>query len=143
MRGIVFLILFGISGLFAVESKEMIVYKSPYCGCCEDWIKIMKEKGFNVKAVNVQDVNIIKQKLGITPNNASCHTAIVDNYFIEGHVDYSAVKKMLAEKPNIKGLTVPGMPIGSPGMKQGNIKQPYDVLSIDYEGNTKVFESHR
>jgi hypothetical protein len=130
------------TSLFAVEGVKMTVYKSPYCGCCTKWVDIMKEKGFDVSTQMVNNVNEIKAKVGITRETASCHTAIVDGYVVEGHVNYSAVKKMLDEKPNITGITVPGMPIGSPGMEQGNIKQAYNVIAINKDGSTFVYEKH-
>ncbi|KAB7883127.1 DUF411 domain-containing protein [Poseidonibacter ostreae] len=130
------------SSVFAMEGKKMTVYKSPYCGCCTKWIDIMKTKGFEVKTIMSNNMNEIKSKVGISKNMASCHTAIVDGYVIEGHVDYSAVKKMLTEKPNIIGITVPGMPVGSPGMEQGNMKQAYNVLSINKNGSLAIYEKH-
>ena len=130
------------TSVFAMEGKNMTVYKSPYCGCCTQWIDIMQNKGFNVTTKKVDNVNEIKAKVGITRDTASCHTAIVDGYIVEGHVNYSAIKKMLENKPEIKGLTVPGMPIGSPGMEQGNIKQPYNILYINEDGSTGVYEKY-
>ena len=130
------------SSVFAMEGKTMTVYKSPFCGCCAKWIDIMKSKGFEVKTIETNEVNTIKQKAGLQAGQTSCHTAFVDGYVVEGHVDYSAVKKMLVEKPNIIGITVPGMPVGSPGMEQGNTKQAYDVLYVNKDGSTGVYESH-
>lgn len=130
------------SSVFAMEGKLMTVYKSPSCGCCNDWIDIMKNKGFEVNAIETNEVNSIKQKAGLQAGQTSCHTAFVDGYVIEGHVDYTAVKKMLEEKPDIVGITVPGMPIGSPGMEQGNIKEAYNVLYLNKDGTTGVYESH-
>lgn len=130
------------TSIFAMEGKEMTVYKSPYCGCCTKWIDIMKEKGFKVKTIMSNNMNEIKANVGITPKTASCHTALVDGYVIEGHVNYSAVKKMLTQKPNIVGITVPGMPIGSPGMEQGNMKQAYNILAIKNDGSTDIYEKH-
>ncbi|MFA9374535.1 MAG: DUF411 domain-containing protein [Poseidonibacter sp.] len=130
------------SSVFAMEGKTMTVYKSPSCGCCTKWIDIMKNKGFEVKTIETNEVNTIKQKAGLQAGQISCHTAFVDGYVVEGHVDYSAVKKMLVEKPNIIGITVPGMPVGSPGMEQGNTKQAYDVLYVNKDGSTGVYESH-
>ena len=130
------------SSVFAMEGKPMTVYKSPSCGCCTNWIDIMKSKGFEVKTIETNEVNTIKQKAGLQAGQTSCHTAFVDGYLVEGHVDYSAVKKMLDEKPNIIGITVPGMPIGSPGMEQGNTKEAYDVLYVNKNGSTGVYESH-
>ena len=130
------------SSVFAMEGKTMTVYKSPSCGCCSKWVDIMKSKGFEVKTIETNEVNTIKQKAGLQAGQTSCHTAFVDGYVVEGHVDYSAVKKMLVEKPNIIGITVPGMPVGSPGMEQGNTKQAYDVLYVNKDGSTGVYESH-
>ncbi|CAI8224991.1 MAG: DUF411 domain-containing protein [Sulfurovum sp.] len=134
--------LFIATSLYAVEGTKMTVYKSPYCGCCTKWVDIMKAKGFDVDVKMVDNVNAVNKKLQIDPKLSSCHTAIVDNYVVIGHVDYSAVKKMLDEKPNIKGITVPGMPIGSPGMEQGNMKQSYNVLSINGDNSVGIFEKH-
>ena len=130
------------SSIFAMEGKTMTVYKSPYCGCCSDWIDIMKTKGFKIDVIETNEVNNIKQKAGLQAGQTSCHTAFVDGYVIEGHVDYSAIKKMLVEKPNILGITVPGMPIGSPGMEQGNTKQAYNILYVNKDGSTGVYEAH-
>jgi len=130
------------SSAFAMNNKEMTVYKSPYCGCCTKWIDIMKSKGFNIETITTNKVNEIKQKVGITSKTASCHTALVDGYVVEGHVNYSAIKKMLTNKPDIVGITVPGMPIGSPGMEQGKHKDSYNVLSIDKDGSLKVYEKY-
>jgi hypothetical protein len=130
------------SSIFAMEGKTMTVYKSPSCGCCSEWIDIMKSKGFKVDVIETNEVNNIKQKAGLQAGQTSCHTAFVDGYVVEGHVDYSAVKKMLVEKPNILGITVPGMPIGSPGMEQGNTKQAYNILYVNKDGSTGVYEAH-
>ena len=130
------------SSVFAMEGKLMTVYKSASCGCCNDWIDIMKNKGFKIKAIETNEVNSIKQKAGLKAGQTSCHTAFVDGYVIEGHVDYTAVKKMLEEKPDIVGITVPDMPIGSPGMEQGDIKEAYNVLYLNKDGSTGVYESH-
>ena len=130
------------SSIFAMESKTMTVYKSPFCGCCSDWIDIMKTKGFKIDVIETNEVNNIKQKAGLQAGQTSCHTAFVDGYVVEGHVNYSAIKKMLEEKPNIIGITVPGMPIGSPGMEQGNTKQAYNILYVNKDGSTGVYEAH-
>ena len=130
------------SSIFAMEGKTMTVYKSPSCGCCSDWIDIMKTKGFKIDVIETNEVNNIKQKAGLQAGQTSCHTAFVDGYVIEGHLDYNAIKKMLVEKPNILGITVPGMPIGSPGMEQGNTKQAYNILYVNKDGSTGVYEAH-
>ena len=130
------------SSVFAMEGKTMTVYKSPSCGCCTKWIDIMKSEGFKVNSIETNEVNTIKQKAGLQAGQTSCHTAFVDGYVVEGHVNYSAIKKMLEEKPNIIGITVPGMPIGSPGMEQGNTKQAYNILYVNKDGSTGVYEAH-
>ncbi|WP_419763577.1 MAG: DUF411 domain-containing protein [Arcobacter sp.] len=142
MKKIILSLLFIATSIFAMEGKTMTVYKSPYCGCCEKWINIMKSKGFDVKTIETNSVNEVKKRVGLQAGQTSCHTAIVDGYFIEGHVDYSAVQKMLNEKPNILGISVPGMPIGSPGMEQGNMKQAYNIIYINKDGSIGVYEKH-
>lgn len=143
MKKTLLLALMAVSFSYADMSKEMTVYKTPYCGCCGNWISQMKDKGFKINTIVKDDFNEIKEKHGVTAATASCHTALIDGYVIEGHVDYSAIKKLLTEKPkNIKGLTVPGMVVGSPGMEMGNKKMPYNVMAIKKDGSTEVYEKH-
>ena len=142
MKKIILPIVLLATSLFAIQGKEMIVYKSPSCACCDKWVDIMKENGFKVTTLMTNSVYEVKAKVGITRETSSCHTALVDGYVVEGHVNYSAVKKMLDEKPDIKGITVPGMPIGSPGMEQGNMKQSYNVLYINGDNSTGIYEKH-
>lgn len=130
------------SSLFAVQGANMTVYKSPYCGCCTKWIDIMKKNGINVNVVEVDDVSSVNKRMGIPSELSSCHTAVINDYVVIGHVDYSTVKKMLEQKSDIFGLTVPGMPMGSPGMEQGNMKESYNVLSLNNDGTVSVFEKH-
>jgi hypothetical protein len=122
----------------AVSADTVVVYKSPTCGCCTKWVEHMKDNGFVVVAHDVNDVTPMKQQLGVPANQTSCHTATVGGYSLEGHVPADLVRKMLAEKPSFRGLTVPGMPMGSPGM-EGIVKQNYDVLSFDAQGNVQVY----
>jgi len=126
-----------------VSASEMTVYKSPTCGCCSAWIHHLEVNGFQVNAIDMQDVTPRKIQLGITPQTASCHTGVIDGYVIEGHVPAADIRRLLEEKPeNIRGIAVPGMPIGSPGMEMGDRKDAYDVLAIDKDGNTSVFAKH-
>lgn len=128
---------------YAEILKEMTVYKTPYCGCCGNWIKAMEKEGFKVNTIVKDDFHEVKEANGITAKISSCHTALIDGYVIEGHVDYSAIKKLLTEKPkDIRGLTVPGMVVGSPGMEMGNKKDPYNILAIKKDGSTEVYEKH-
>lgn len=105
------------------------VTKDPSCGCCGDWIAHVRAAGFPVRVVESDDVFSLKHRLGVTDDLASCHTAEVDGYVVEGHVPAGAVKRLLAERPAGIGLAVPGMPAGSPGMEYpGAAPQPYDVI---------------
>lgn len=143
MKKIIFLGLIAATLSYAEIAKEMTVYKSPYCGCCGKWIDAMKKDGFKINTMVKEKFNDVKAKNGITQNTASCHTALIDGYVIEGHVNYSAIKKLLSEKPkDIKGLTVPGMVVGSPGMEMGNKKMPYNILAIKKDGSTVIYEKH-
>jgi len=117
------------------------VYKSPTCGCCGKWISHLEANGFKVTAKNSNNLASIKQQLGIQPQLQSCHTAQIGNYIVEGHVPAADIKRMLAEQPDIDGLAVPGMPMGSPGM-EGARKDNYDVLAIKKGNNPKVFNSY-
>ena len=125
----------------AYAAGEVMVYKDAYCGCCTAWIDHMKANGFTVKFENRTDMNEIKQSKGLSRELASCHTAVVDGYVIEGHVPASDIKRLLAEQPAVTGLAVPGMPMGSPGM-EGPRKDAYDVLTFTKGGKTTVFSSH-
>jgi len=115
----------------------MVVYKSPTCGCCADWIDHIEAAGIVVEVRDVQDINQVKMQQGISRNLSSCHTGLIDGYIVEGHVPAEDVLRMLEERPQIKGLSVPGMPIGSPGMEQGSPAdyQAYDVIAFDGAGN--------
>lgn len=120
------------------------VYKDPQCGCCSLWVKHMEDAGFQLQAKNVNDLSGIKQDFGIGRSQQSCHTAVWDNgqsrYVFEGHIPASIIRQFLQDKPeNARGLSVPGMPVGSPGMEQGNLRMPYDVLLLKSDGATEVY----
>ena len=117
------------------------VYKSPQCGCCEKWVDHMKSAGFKVITHDTNTVAEYKTRLGVPLAMGSCHTAEVGGYFVEGHVPAGDVKKLLAEKPQAKGLGVPGMPASSPGMDDGS-KTPYEVLLVGKDGSTTTFARH-
>ena len=120
-------------------SPEIHVYKSPTCGCCAKWVTHMKAAGFNVTVEDVIDMAGVKQRTGVPLDLSTCHTAVVGAYVIEGHVPARVVKRFLEEAPEVAGITVPGMPMGSPGMEGPN-PQPYDVIAFDGKGNRTVFE---
>ncbi len=114
------------------------VYKSPSCGCCTLWVDHVKEAGFEVVVNDIHDLSEIKAGAGVPARLQSCHTAIVDGYALEGHVPADLIQRMLAERPAVAGLAVPGMPMGSPGM-EGPRKDPYDVVTFDAKGETTVY----
>jgi hypothetical protein len=125
-----------------VAASEIYVYKNPYCGCCNKWIAYLKEQGYAVKSENNSMLPAMKEVIGVTPELTSCHTAVVDGYFLEGHVPAEDIKRLLDERPDIKGLAVPGMPIGAPGMEQGDTKERYDVIAVKKDGSTYVYSTH-
>lgn len=112
-----------------ISKKTITVFKDPTCACCEGYIAYLKKEGFDVKVVNTNDLLSIKEKYKIPPNFQSCHTAIIDNYFIEGHVPVEAINKLLREKPNVDGISLPEMPPGSPGMG-GEKKGLFEIYSL-------------
>jgi len=116
----------------------VLVYKTEGCGCCNAWVEHLRAAGFEVDARNVTDIASIKAGAGIGPSVSSCHTALVDGYVVEGHVPADVIERMLAERPDIAGLAVPGMPVGSPGM-EGDGAKPYEVLALDRQGRTSVY----
>ncbi len=121
---------------------QMMVYKSATCGCCKLWIKHMEDNGFVVKSADVEDMDKVKADNGVPKAAASCHTGIVNGYVVEGHVPADAVLRLLKEKPaDVRGIAVPGMPVGSPGMEvEGGFKQAYAIVTIDKAGKTKIYE---
>ncbi|MEO8484214.1 MAG: DUF411 domain-containing protein [Acidobacteriota bacterium] len=129
-------------GVAGQAKPTLIVYKDPGCGCCEAWVTHMKANGFAATVTNTSNVDAIKKQHGVTDALASCHTALVGGYVIEGHVPAADVTRLLTEKPKtIKGLTIPGMPASAPGMDLKPFK-PYTVLSFDAQGKTAVYASH-
>lgn len=128
----------------AAETPQIEVWKSATCDCCIKWVEHLEANGFPVK-VNAADTAMLQQlkrQVGIGKDLASCHTAKIDGYVVEGHVPASDVKRLVAERPDAVGLTVPGMPIGSPGMEKGDEVEPYDVILIKKDGSTEVFAKH-
>jgi hypothetical protein len=128
--------------LAAEKPIEIVVYRSPSCGCCGKWLEHLKQNNFNVKDIVTDDMQAIKDKYGVSKEMASCHTALVDGYVIEGHVPAADIKELLRIKPKVTGIAVPGMPSGTPGMEMGGRKDPYNVMSFDRENHYQVFKSH-
>lgn len=127
---------------WAEDDLTMKVYKSPSCGCCGDWVDHMEENGFEVDVTDTNNMNQVKMDAGLNPQLASCHTAFVGDYVIEGHVPAADVRRLMEEQPNAHGLSVPGMPMGSPGMDIGDRKDHYQVLLFNKAGQTRVFAEH-
>jgi len=121
---------------------EVVVYKSPTCGCCSNWAEYLRDNGLTVRIEDVADLTAVKAKLGVPPELQSCHTAVIEGYVIEGHVPIEPIRRLLEERPEIVGLAVPGMPTGSPGMEMpGRPADSYDIVAFDEAGNTSVYES--
>ena len=118
------------------------VYKNPDCGCCGAWVEHLKAAGFPVKVIETADTGPVRRRHGIPDAFGSCHTGVVAGYALEGHVPAGDVKRLLASKPAAAGLSVPGMPVGSPGMEVGSRKDPFQVLLIDKAGRSSVFASY-
>ena len=133
----------GLNGQLQAEDglKDIHVYKSPTCGCCEKWADHMRDNGFDVVTHDVQNLQPIKEKAQLRPGLGSCHTAFIDGYAIEGHVPAEDVRRLLEQKPDAHGLTVPAMPVGSPGMEMGDRQDDYQVLLYGEDG-VKVFAEH-
>ena len=146
-------VLFGLAGMSAAliggpswaqaALPKVAVTKDPSCGCCGNWVTHLKEAGFPVEVTDSSDVSRLKVRLGVPKALASCHTAEVDGYVIEGHVPASAIKRLLAERPTGKGLAVPGMPVGSPGMEvEGAAPESYEVVLFG-NGKRTTFARYR
>ncbi len=125
------------------SQKSMTVYKDPSCGCCEAWANAMVDADFEVHVRPTDDLASIKDRMQVPSSVEGCHTAVADSYFIEGHVPLEAVERLLNERPDIRGLAVPGMPNGSLGMGDNPAVASYDVISVDKQGNTSVYMSVR
>lgn len=117
------------------------VYKSSACGCCGAWVEHLRKNGFRMIAHDVADVTGYRQKLGIPQALGSCHSAAVADYAIEGHVPAADIRRLLRERPKARGIAVPAMPLGSPGM-EGPRKDPYETLLFQRDGSYVVFERH-
>ena len=121
-------------------APSVTVYKSPTCGCCSKWVDHMRANGFEVTAHNVEDMNAVKEKYGVPAKLGSCHTSLVGGYVVEGHVPADVVKRLLAERPKVAGLSVPGMPASAPGMDVPGRNDPYTVVGFDRAGQLTVYE---
>lgn len=130
----------GLISFSAMANDLITVYKPLNCDCCEKWITHIKDNGFEVKVIEARELKSIKQRYGISPQLASCHTGVVNNYAIEGHIPAIDIKRLLKTKPDIIGLTIPGMPQSAPGMDIPG--HPYKVVSIAKDGTTKTWSRY-
>jgi len=133
---------FPVAGVAMAAGESMVVYKDPNCGCCHAWADAMKKAGYLVTAENVDDLDAVKKRFAVPADLQGCHTAVVAGYYIEGHVPLDAVTRLLAEKPEIAGLAVPGMPAGSLGMGD-DPGASYDVIAVGKDGAGKLYQSVR
>ena len=125
-----------------VDSATMVVHKNATCGCCAKWVDHVRQAGFKVAVRNEASIDAVKARLGVPAKLASCHTAEVAGYVIEGHVPAQDIQRLIRERPAAKGLAVAGMPQGSPGMEQDGQVDPYDVILFGGENPEVVFAHH-
>lgn len=135
-----------IAGLFAglaqaAEPISIDVHRDPNCGCCKAWISHLQDNGFSVNDHVESDMSAVKQRLGVPPRLASCHTGVIDGKFVEGHVPAADILK-LRQQPDLLGAAVPGMPAGSPGMEMGDRQQAYQVIGLDQQGKERVLADY-
>lgn len=121
----------------SLDGTEVTVYKSPNCGCCGGYVQYLKDNGLNVKVVEKANLDPLKEEHGIPDDMLSCHTSVIGKYFVEGHVPIEAVKKLIAEQPDVDGIALPGMPAGSAGM-QGVKSAPFVVFAVK-DGQSSEF----
>ena len=133
-----------LSMIGSAHAAAMDVYKTATCGCCAAWVSHVRAAGFDVTVHEVSQAELYERKrdLGLEPGLASCHTALIDGYIVEGHVPAADVRRLLRERPDVAGLAVPGMPLGSPGMEYGNRRDPYNVVAFGDDGTLRVFSSY-
>jgi hypothetical protein len=126
------------SGARPDPAHTAVVYKDANCGCCTKWVDHIRDAGFTTTSHDVPDLNAVKSRYGVPRSLASCHTAEIGGYIVEGHVPADLIRKMLDEKPDIAGIAVPGMPVGSPGMEY-TYTEPYDVIAFTRSGTTSIY----
>ncbi|MDJ1181666.1 DUF411 domain-containing protein [Roseofilum casamattae] len=123
---------------------KMTIYRTPTCGCCEGWMQHMEEQNFEVsdRILSNDEIDSIREQHNLPKSLSSCHTAVINGYLVEGHVPAADVKQLIAQKPDIAGIAVPGMPIGTPGMEIGDRKESFEVLGFTSEGKISTFNSY-
>ena len=122
----------------SADLPPITVYKSPTCGCCSDWVTHLRDNGFSVDVKEEVNMQPIKRRGKVPKQLASCHTATIAGYVVEGHVPAEQIERLLRQKPSLHGISVPGMPVGSPGMERGDYVEPYSVVGFTTSGDTTV-----
>lgn len=130
------------SATSAPGANAMTVYKDAGCGCCDVWVEHLQAAGFTVEAHESSDMRTVKERAGVPLELRSCHTGEIAGYFVEGHVPAADLQRLLRERPDARGLAVPGMPLGSPGMEVEGHSDPYDVLLVARDGSSTVYAHH-
>lgn len=133
---------FSETGAFGSDTDAITMYKNQGCQCCDKWATYLEDEGFEVSSETPQNLDAFKKEHGVPYQLSSCHTAVVGDYIVEGHVPADDIKRMLNDQPDAIGIAVPGMPIGSPGMEQGNQYEEYDVILFEEDGGQSVYASH-
>jgi len=125
------------------DGADIVVYKTPSCGCCSNWVAHLRDNGFEVSVVNVSSTQPTRERLGVPGRLGSCHTAQVGKYWVEGHVPADLVERLITEQPgDVRGIAVPGMPMGSPGM-EGPYPVTYDVLAYGSDGQATIYATRQ
>jgi hypothetical protein len=142
VAGVIILLTAATCAEAATDALKITVYRNPSCSCCGGWMDYLTTQGFQPKNVLTSDMNALKQQYGVPNDLASCHTAVINGYVIEGHIPADDIKRLLAERPTVTGIAVPEMPIGTPGMESGDVREPFTVFSFDQQGNTEAFNQY-
>ena len=122
---------------------DIVVYRSPTCGCCKKWMAHLEDNHFNVTEIRTADLQAIKEQYGVSKELSSCHTAVVEGYVVEGHVPVYDIQQLLKTRPKVVGISVPAMPVGTPGMEMGDEKDAYDVISFDREKHEQIVNRYQ
>jgi hypothetical protein len=146
MKRYIFLAVFALAAAIAATAQTppaIAIVRDPGCGCCLQWVQHLSKAGFKATVTESSNMDAVKDQRGVPKNTRSCHTGVVNGYVIEGHVPAADILRLLKERPNVAGLAVPGMPVGSPGMEvPGTKAQAYQVLAFEKNGKTSVFATH-
>lgn len=139
-----FLLLLPLTAIACTKAaaQTITVHKTPWCGCCTSWVDHLRAEGFDVAVEEMENLDPVAARLGVPAELRSCHTAEVEGYAVEGHVPAADIRRLLVTRPDAAGLAVPGMPIGSPGMEQGNARDSYQVILFGRDGTARVFAEY-